>query len=73
MPHTPYLYDEVTVRFCPLKSEVIPFALIDMDGWKLVALSDIQIMSSDKSTNRVKEKVKSIITADSRVAAQAIN
>ena len=52
---------------------MIPFALIDMDGWKLVALSDIQIMSSDKSTNRVKEKVKSIITADSRVAAQAIN
>ena len=26
---------------------MIPFAFIEMDGWKLIALFDIQIMSSD--------------------------
>ena len=42
-----YLYDEVKVRGCPLQWEVIPLAFIEMDGWKLIALLDIQIMSSD--------------------------
>ena len=42
---------------------------IDTDGWKLIALFDIQIVFSD--TNHAKEKVKSVHTADSWVAAQA--
>ena len=42
-----YLPDEVTVRGCPLQWKVIPFAFIEMDGWKLIALFDTQIVSSD--------------------------
>ena len=43
--------------------------IINTDGWKLIALFDIQIVFSD--TNHAKEKVKSVHTADSWVAAQA--
>ena len=42
-----YLCDEVTVLGCPLQWKVIPFTLIEMNGWKLIALFDIKIKSSD--------------------------
>ena len=38
------LYDEVTVRGCPLQWEVMPFDFTEMRGWKLIALF-VQIMS----------------------------
>ena len=58
-----YLYDEVTVRGCPLQWKVIPFAFIEM-GW-------MEIDRSFVYTNCIKEKVKSTVSADSKVVTQA--
>ena len=41
-----YLYAEVTVLGCPLWWEVIPFAFIEKDRRKLIAVFDIEIMFS---------------------------